>query len=90
MSASARATVRRWALSSLHGADVLGVVAAALAAVRPALLPQPAATNPSTARARANDPIAAALPPAAGTGNRDILTEPTAVSLTRGTLALVS
>jgi hypothetical protein len=51
MSARARATVRRWALSSLHGAELLAVLAAAVAAECPSLLLQTAATNPSTATA---------------------------------------
>src|SRR5205809_598261 len=73
MSASARATVRRWALSSLHGAALLGVPAVAVAAECPPLLPQPAATNPRTTTASARAPVADGA--AAGKGNRDILTE---------------
>ena len=76
MSASARATVRRWALSSLHGAELLAVLTVVVAAECPPLLPQPAATNPSTATASARAPVADGATPAAGKGNRDILTEP--------------
>jgi hypothetical protein len=75
MSASDRATARRWALSSLHGAEVLGVPAVAVAARCPLLLLQPAATNPSTATASATAPVAVGEPAAAGKGNRDILAE---------------
>src|SRR4249919_1532781 len=57
MSASARATVRRWALSSLHGAELLGVLAVAVAARCAPLLPQPAVTNPSRATASARAPL---------------------------------
>src|SRR5436190_8761626 len=51
MSASARATVRRWALLSLHGAELLGVPAVGAATECPPPLPQPAAIKPSTATA---------------------------------------
>ena len=72
MSVSARATVWRWALLSLHGAEVLGVLTVAVAAESPPLLPQPAAANPSTAPASARAPDA-------GTKNGHILTEPNRV-----------
>ena len=59
MSASARPTARRWALSSLHGAEPRGVTADAVAAAGcPPLLPQPAATNPSTTTASTRAPVA--------------------------------
>jgi hypothetical protein len=63
MSASARATVRRCARLSLHGARLVVVPAAAVAAGRPPLLPQPDATSASTATvsARADCDTAAEL-----------------------------
>ena len=75
MSASARATARRWALSSLHGAELLGVLAVAIAAGCLPLLLQPATTNPSTATASARAPVADCGSPTAGKGDPDILTE---------------
>src|SRR5262249_24799988 len=48
MSASARATVRRWARLSLHGASVVDVPAAGVAALCPPPL-HPAAANASAA-----------------------------------------
>jgi hypothetical protein len=65
------------ALSSveLHGAELLGVVTTAVAAECPPPLPQPAATNPSTATASARAPVVAAWT-VARTGKRPILTEP--------------
>lgn len=76
MSASARATPRRWVLLSLQGAELLGALAVAVAARWPLLLLQPAATNPSTATASARVPVAGGRSPAAGMRNRGILTEP--------------
>lgn len=49
------------------------MLTAAVAATLPPLLPQPAATNPSTATASAKAPVADGA--AAGNGNRDIVTE---------------
>ena len=57
MSASARATVRRWVLSSLQGAGAVGVPAAAVAPEMPLLLPQPAATNARPATVSARVPV---------------------------------
>jgi hypothetical protein len=62
-------------LSSLRGAERLGVLAVAVAAGRPPLLLQPAATNPSRATASATAPVAEGGPAAPGEGSRDILTE---------------
>jgi hypothetical protein len=59
----------------LHGAELLGAPAVAIAAGCPPLLPQPAATNASTATASARAPVADRESPAAGKGNPDILTE---------------
>src|SRR4030095_15291001 len=87
----ARATARRWALSSLHGAELLGVLAdvvlVAVAAACPPLLLQPAATNANTATASAKAPVADSGPAAAGepAGSRDILIE-----LSGGTLVFTS
>jgi hypothetical protein len=75
MSASARATARCWTLSSLHGAELLGALAVAIAAGCPPPLLQPAATNPSTATASARAAVAGDESPAAGKGNPDNLTE---------------
>lgn len=75
MSASARATARCWTLSSLHGAELLGALAVAIAAGCPPLLLQPAATNASTATASARAPVTDGASPAAGKWNRGILTE---------------
>lgn len=75
MSASARATPRRWALSSVHGAELRGVLAVAIATGCPPLLLQPAATNPSTETASGRAHVADGGPPAATNGNRDMLTE---------------
>ena len=54
MSARARATPRRWALSSLQAAELLCVLAVGVAARCP--LPQPAATNAGRATASARAP----------------------------------
>jgi hypothetical protein len=75
MSASARATARRWALSSLHGAELLGALVVLIAARCPPLLLQPAAANASAATASARAPVADGGSPAAEKGNRDIPTE---------------
>jgi hypothetical protein len=72
MSTSARATARHWTLSSLHGAELLGALAVAVAAGCAPLLLQPAATNANTATASARAPVADGASPAAGKGNRDI------------------
>ncbi len=55
MSASARATARRWARSSLHGAALLALLATvvAVAVACPPLFPQAAGNNASTATASA-------------------------------------
>ena len=68
MSARARDTARRWAVVSLHGAELLGLLTVEVAAACPPLLPQPAATNPATETTSAKAPVARG----AGTGNRDI------------------
>src|SRR5436190_4640262 len=57
MSAVARATVRRCARSSLHGARLLVVPAAAVAAGCPPPPPQPDATSASTATVSARVPV---------------------------------
>jgi len=61
----------------LHGAELLGGVTVAGAAECRPPLPQPAAVNASKATASAKAaPVADGATPAAGTANRDILTEP--------------
>jgi hypothetical protein len=64
---------RRWALLSLHAAELLGALAVAVAAGWPPPLSQPAASNASMATKSARAPVADGA--AAGKRNRDILIE---------------
>jgi hypothetical protein len=75
MSASARATPRRWALSSLHGAEFLAVPADAVAAGCLAVVAAAGRHQPQCGDGERESPVTDGRVTGSRKGNRDIPTE---------------